>query len=96
MILCYILDEQKLKKIFKNLKMLEDYSIAISIEPNNPEFYVARAAAKISLNNFKDSLKDYKKAIKLNPTNSEYWNLEVTCISNLRNLKDQLKISQKQ
>ena len=95
MILCYILDEQKLKKIFKNLKMLEDYSIAISIEPIIQNS-IARAAAKISLNNFKDSLKDYKKAIKLNQLILNIGIFEVTCISNLRNLKDQLKISQKQ
>lgn len=46
---------------------LEQMNAALKVEPNRPEYYVARAQALIQLNRLPEARTDLKKALNLNP-----------------------------
>jgi clan AA aspartic protease (TIGR02281 family) len=46
-------------------KTIEDYAIAIKLEPNNPSIYIYRAEIFYELDRYKDAENDYKKALEI-------------------------------
>ncbi|MCL2016522.1 MAG: tetratricopeptide repeat protein [Defluviitaleaceae bacterium] len=53
---------------------IEDYSEAINIMPENPEYYINRGSAYYMLKKYHMCIKDETRAIELMPDNAEYFN----------------------
>tara|TARA_Y100001954_G_C15224181_1_gene320288 strand:- start:142 stop:498 length:357 start_codon:yes stop_codon:yes gene_type:complete len=54
---------------------IDDYSQAITIDPQNTEYYVHRAALKDELGDKQGAIDDYSQAIAIDPQNSvAYYN----------------------
>jgi len=52
---------------------IKDYSEAIRLEPNNPEFFVKRGNSKSNLKDFQGAIKDLNISIELEPYKAEYY-----------------------
>jgi len=62
-------------------KVLQDYNLAIALNPNLPFVYYNRANAKIILKKYQRAIDDYSMAIKLEPNMAEaYYNRALTLL----------------
>jgi tetratricopeptide (TPR) repeat protein len=55
-------------------KAIEYYNESLTLEPNDPIVYIARAAAYNRLAQYQKSIDDYSMAIQLDPKKSDYYN----------------------
>ena len=62
-----------------NREIIENYSKAISRDPNNFFFYLERGKAKHDYGDFKGAINDFNQSFKINP------NLEVTFLRQIPN-----------
>jgi tetratricopeptide (TPR) repeat protein len=75
-------DKNEALDIFKRAKIkaennslieaLKDFDLAVSLEPNNAEFYYERGVCRFHLNNFNDALIDFEQSIKRGNSQANY------------------------
>lgn len=52
-------------------EVIESYTEAINEDPTNPEAYVGRGIAKMTVEDYQGAIEDFSEALKLNPDDSE-------------------------
>ena len=63
------------------------FSDAIKLNSTNDQFYLARAAAKVALQDYVSAIKDYDQAVELNPSNEQVFYVRGLCKLSLKDYK---------
>ncbi|MFW9263432.1 effector-associated domain EAD1-containing protein, partial [Nostoc sp. CALU 546] len=52
---------------------IEDYNLAIKLNPNDADYYYRRGISRNWLTNYQGAIEDFNQAIKLNPNDANYY-----------------------
>ncbi len=70
---------------------VEEYDMAISLNPNNPDYHNNKGNTLIYLERFGEADSEYEIAIKLNPNNPDYHNNKGKTLSELKRYEEAAK-----
>ena len=65
------------RKVYKNNSILNDFNIAIELNPDNPYIWSRRGSLKVQIDNngnyIESAISDTSRAIELNSTKAEFY-----------------------